>query len=177
METAALSLAVGLFAGAIGGAYAMTIVYGDGPSERIAPSERCPPPPPCEPCLPAPSCPTAVPMVELDEDALPPVDLPVAAEVGLPQSAVNLAMKGFARESEVCRAGASGTLVLDLTVTASTGLGRISGLETVLAEGDARSALPCLEAAAKRVQFEWSAGEGRARLRYPLSLEARGTVP
>lgn len=172
VETAALFLGIGLFAGAIGGAYAMTIIYGEPPSERIAPSERCPPPPPCERCPPAPSCPTAVPMVELEEGDIVPLELPNPQETGLPESAVSLAMNGFARESSPCRTEeTSGTIVLDLTVTASAGLGRISKLLRVSSEGSADQALPCLESAAGRVQFEWSGSDGRSKLRYPMSLE------
>lgn len=172
VETGALFLSLGLFAGAIAGAYVMTVIYGEPPSERIAPSERCPPPPPCEACPPVPSCPTAVPMVELDEDDIAPIEVPNTTEAGLPGSAVALATRGFAREVESCRGGeASGTIVLDLTITASAGIGRISAINSVSAEGGGDRALPCLESAAARVQFEWTSGEGRTRLRYPLSLE------
>ena len=175
---AALSLVLGLFVGAVGGAYVMTVIYGEPPTERIAPSERCPPPPPCEACPPVPSCPTAVPMVEMGEDELAPIEVSPAQAAGLPGSAVALAVKGFTREVETCKGGdSSGDIVLDLTITASAGLGRISALSEGSASGMASKAMPCLEAARARVQFEWATGEGQARLRFPLSLDAAAPSP
>lgn len=112
-------------------------------------------------------------MVEMTgDDEVTAIEVPGTNEAGLPSSAVALAVKGFSREIEICRGGAaSGMLVLDLTITASAGIGRISSMTEVSASGTGSASLPCLEAASRRVQFEWSSGEGKTKLRYPLSLD------
>ena len=67
-----------------------------------------------------------------------------------------------------------GTVLLDLTVTATGGQGFISDASMVERSGDAVSSSElehCLLEAARRAKFEWSAEDGEAHVRLPVALK------
>ena len=67
-------------------------------------------------------------------------------------------------------AGAAGSLLLDLTVTASSGVGHISSTDIAVRETTDEAIGPCLLEAAERVQFDWPSADGQSQLRYPVRI-------
>jgi hypothetical protein len=183
------TLGVGLIAGGVIGAYAMTVVY--GPHAPIEPTKlQCPPCPACAVASAAacPVCPgpdddtapgaSASPSPADTVTAATPETLDIPTEPrlpGLPASALRLASAGFTREIAPClekaRAdGLRGTVLLDLTVTSTGSVGHIPAVELVRADATAADVGPCLVEAARRVHFEWRDEDGQTRLRFPVAL-------
>ncbi len=183
-----LTLGVGLIAGGVVGAYAMTVVYGQR-STSLEPSKmQCPPCPACTTAAaPCPICPApgddgtarpapASPAPDETVEAIVPETLDAIPRLpGLPASALKLASAGFAREIEPCMEkarteGLRGTLLLDLTVTSTDAVGHIPAVELVRADPTAAGIHACLVEAAGRVHFEWKDEDGQTRLRFPVQL-------
>jgi hypothetical protein len=171
-----LVLGVGLIVGGLAGAWATSAVHGSGGERPPGPSSACPPCPVCsaeKPALPP------VPERDVDEIAAedePEVDLPSdPARAGLPASAVKLASAGLQREIAACLAlpevqGEYGALLLDLTITATGGIGHIREVGVVRREGEISRVEACIDEGARRVQFDWGGGDGESRLRYPVQV-------
>jgi len=175
-----LALAFGLLSGGIVGAYATTTVYGR--RQQSEPVKTCPVCPVCEVCPPPADCavpppipvgpPPSIGSIEIEPL---PVDPDAPPKPGLPATAIGLASAGLRREIEPCleaaRArSARASLLLDLTVTATSGIGHIRAVDVVRAEGDAEELAGCLVSAATRVQFDWSQDDGESRLKYPIKV-------
>lgn len=191
-----MTLGVGLIAGGVIGAYAMTVVY--GAHAPLEPTKlQCPPCPACAvataaPCpvcpagnddtaaaggaSPAPGDPAPSPGDTVAAGTPDTVDVPPEPRLpGLPASALRLASAGFTREIAPClekaRAdGLKGTILLDLTVTSTGSVGHIPAVELVRADPTAADVGPCLVEAARRVHFEWRDEDGQTRLRFPVAL-------
>lgn len=183
-----LTLGVGLIAGGVVGAYAMTVVYGDR-SAALDPSRMQ-----CPPCPAIAAAPSPTPCPIRPDDATGPsasaspetvtAEAPEALEVpteprlpGLPASALRLASAGMAREIEPCVTAAraanhTGTILLDLTVTSTGSVGHIPAVEVVRADPEVADLGPCLTQAARRVHFEWRDEDGQSRLRFPIAITA-----
>lgn len=176
-------LGFGFLAGGLVGGYAVSVVYGDGDRPATTPPQTAPCPvcPVCAPQRPIED-PGRTPDEQVEpEEIEPPEEIEVPQEAtrpGLPASAVRLASGGFQRESATCieqanAAGTNGSLLLDLTVTATGGIGHIRELGVVKKTGEVGALETCLGEAAKRVQFEWRSGEGESKLRYPVQVGSR----
>lgn len=181
-----LVLGFGLLAGGIIGGYATSLVYGQREAPRPPPPQvtptgapSCPPCPVCPPSRPDLAAQDA-PEVDAPEEVPPLEELELpqeAARPGLPASAVRLASTGFQREIAPCIQQArdtalAGTLLLDLTVTATGGIGHIRDVGVVRREGSVEALETCLVEAAGRVQFDWGSGDGESKLRYPVQVGA-----
>jgi hypothetical protein len=179
-----LVLAFGLLSGLIIGAYATTMVYGQRTPRRPEPSTAapsCPPCPECARCPPPVDCEAPPPVVAADDptgmmdpSGEDPID-PGTRRPGLPASAIGLASQGLRRELAPCREraraeGISGSVLLDLTITATNAVGQIRSAELLQAVDGADAIGACLIEAARRVQFEWPHADGESRLRYPVRL-------
>ncbi len=168
-----------LLLGALVGAYAQRVLYGQVRAElnpAPAPKPYCPPAPECPVCPAPPDCgelgvipreDSAPSMLPAEDDTDPPA--PVR---GLSPSVIPVAKAAFSRAREGCLGfedGPSGFVVLDLTVTATSGQGRIS--ELALRGGPAvpPTLRECLKRVALRTTFPW-AEEGQLRLKYPLKI-------
>lgn len=93
----------------------------------------------------------------------------------MPASAIQMASAALKRELEPCiksaeAEGISGTLLLDLTITATSGVGHIQGADVVDTKGAVDGIEECLLDAAARVQFDWTQADGETKLRYPVRL-------
>jgi len=185
-----LPLGVGLIAGGVIGAYAMTVVYGQHQRGPEPAKVICPPCPACVAPPPSPGVASAGGEDDTTPETGPSpgasatpagpetLDLPTEGRVpGLPSSALKLASSGFTREIAPCLDQArtenmSGSLLVDLTVTSTDGIGRIRDLGVIKADATAAGLQPCLLEAARRVHFEWTNGDGESRLRYPIGLKS-----
>lgn len=181
-------LAFGLLAGGVVGAYATTTVYGQRSPPPPAPkAAACAPCPVCPTCPPPVDCaaPPAVGSDEITDLVEAPADPVVGLEpeigaqqwrgAGLPASAIGMASKALSREIQPClqtarEAGASGSMVLDLTVTATGGVGHIRHAEVASSDTEDPDLAPCLIGAAGQVQFDWPDADGESRLRYPVRV-------
>ena len=176
MQRTLLVLAFGLLSGGIIGAYATTTVYGKRQPPPKAKALKCPACAECAACPPPQDC-DAPPPVVIADDLAPVIgegpDEPAdPTRPGLPASAIQLASTALARELGPCRTnaqetGAAGTLLLDLTITATVGVGHIRTADVVKSDaGDAMDA--CVLDAVARVQFQWAQADGESKLRYPV---------
>jgi hypothetical protein len=178
----ALALASGLIVGVILGAYVTSSIYGSKEEKEAAiiGAVKCPQCPVC----PAPTAPLKEAR-EDEEEA--PSGLPVKTSTrpreievpsgrpGLPASAIRLASEALKRELQPCvetarAGGAHGAVVLDLVITATSGLGHIRQASLANMEGALAGFEGCAIDAAKKVQFEWHEDDGESRLRYPVQL-------
>jgi hypothetical protein len=178
----ALAVASGLIAGVVLGAFVTSSIYGTKEEKEAAiiGAVKCPPCPTC----PAPSVPPKEAR-EDEEDA--PGSLPMktstrAREIelptgrpGLPASAIKLASEALRRALEPCietarAGGAHGAVVLDLVITATSGIGHIRQASMSNIEGAFGGFEGCAIDAAKKVQFEWHEDDGESKLRYPVQL-------
>lgn len=186
-----------LLAGGALGSYATRVIYG----ESVAPIDPAPPRArPCPVCRECPICPPPEdcvvaegrepegdsPEVVRTATAVAPVELLVPASEepdrerlhGLPASAIQLATTTVRAAVAPClepavRGEARGTILLDLTVTATGGQGFISEAAVYERSSDARETRgvePCLVENARRARFEVSADDGEARFRLPVRL-------
>ncbi|MBK6684336.1 MAG: hypothetical protein IPG45_07670 [Deltaproteobacteria bacterium] len=169
-----------LLVGAAGGSLATRALYGDGGGVVVpTPPTRpeCPICKECPACPPPPDCgdlgvvPTETPPPTiLGEDGPTP-----EAKPGLPASVIKPAGTAVEVLIEPCLTakeaeGLSGTVVLDLTVTATGGQGFISEVLITRRVGAVESVEPCLSDAAKRARFEWSEGEGELKFKLPVKV-------
>lgn len=172
-----------LVGGAVG-AYATRAIYGDSPEniDPVTPRQKicptcecpvCPPPPDCGDVNGVPTS-TAPRAILIPEDEEPDRH----TKPGLPASAVQLATGSVRTEVRPCLATipyeVHGTVLLDLTVTATGGQGFISDASMVERSGDAVSSSElehCLVEAARAAKFEWSGEDGEAHVRLPVALK------
>lgn len=185
-EAARLFFAAGLsmLAGGAIGSYATRLIFG-GSTENIdpvTPRQKICPPCECPMCPPPPDCGdvNAVPTSTAPRAILLPEDDEVDRDKrpGLPASAVQLATKQVREETKAClnalQVEVHGTLLLELTVTATGGQGFISDASMIERSGDAVSSNDlehCLLDAARRAKFDWPAEDGEAHVRLPVALK------
>lgn len=173
-----LAVGSGVIAGGILGAYVTTTIYGERVDVPPAPAPvLCPPCPVCRAVsssTEAEGLRAVVPAVDPDQPP-PEVEVPEIARPGLPASAVRMASAAFEREVAPCLSGGGGgegMVVLELTVTATGGIGHIRELEITRREGMVGEIEACAGEAARRVQFEWPSGDGESKLVMPLKLRS-----
>lgn len=173
-----------IIAGGAIGAYATRSIYGesaalvhpvqirDRPCPACAECPICPQAPDCEDrgLVPTSTAPRAI--------LLPDTDEPEQKRPGLPATAIRLASDRVRIEVAACveeslRTGAQGTVLLELTVTATGSKGFISEANlatrssgTVSSESIDR----CLIEGARRARFDWPEDDGEAHLRLPVRL-------
>lgn len=176
-----LSLIVG---GALG-AYATRSVFGE-PAAGVHPvavrekaCPECPPPPTCPPppdcgehgIVPTSTAPRGMLLPDPDEPER-------ERRPGLPASAIRRAQERVQAEVAACtpdaiREGATGLVLLDITVTTTSTEAVIGEANIAGQSGGARVSEElerCLIDAARRARFEWSGGEGEAHFRLPVKL-------
>lgn len=169
-----------LLVGAAGGSLATKALYGDGGGVVVpAPVARpeCPVCKECPACPPPPDCgelgvvPTTPPPPSGEGEEGPPPD----QKPGLPASVIKPAGTAVETLIEPCLTakeaeGLSGTVVLDLTVTATGGQGFISEVLVTRRVGAVDAIEPCLTGAAKRARFEWPTSEGELKFKLPVRV-------
>ncbi len=167
--------------GGAAGVFATRTLYGDT-DQQVSPAHtkqlQCPPPVPCPVCPPPPDCgeTSLVPTggEEIAVEALPELQEPKNNVPGLPSSALKLANAAVLAEVEPCLSSTVATLpgvaLLDLVVTASAGVGKISEVSLSRATGGAQSLQTCLEEAAKAARFEWDGADGELQFKLPLRV-------
>ena len=182
MQRTFLVLAFGLICGGIIGAYATTTVYGKRRVAAPQPAPSCPACPVCPTCPPPVDCDAPPPVVSptaparMFDDPEDPIPDPGASRrPGLPASAIGLASRALMRAIEPCRTSStgpdeSGSLLLELTITATSGVGHIRQTDVNQSEGDLEVFQSCVLEAAAEVQFEWTGEDGESRLKYPVRL-------
>ncbi|MEM7675751.1 MAG: hypothetical protein AAF449_07070 [Myxococcota bacterium] len=170
--------AASLLTGGALGSYATSALLG-GAAEQVRPA----PPPPvaeckCDPQAPPPVDPLAgrgitEGLTEIEGGA--PADRQGQGVLpGLPPSALNRARSEAQRLLTPCAASpdalGEGTLVLELTVTATGGVGFIKQAQVVDLSGDAEWARSCVMDQVRRVRFDWSGADGQQTLKLPLRV-------
>jgi hypothetical protein len=181
-----------LIAGGILGAYVTSSIYGSKEEHEAAVlgTVKCTPCPVCQAAVPSPSTLPIKPAPEEDDDNPTPhprtstksgvksasaePDLQ-PGRPGLPASAIKLASEALRRELGPCietarAADGHGSLVLDLVVTATSGIGHIRSAALASVSGALGGLDGCAIEAAKRVQFAWTEDDGESKLRYPVTL-------
>ncbi|MBI2376657.1 MAG: hypothetical protein HYV07_21855 [Deltaproteobacteria bacterium] len=165
LASASMLLGVGI------GAYGSRLVYGHAAPIDPEPRVECPP---CPECEAEPEERVADLVVLGQEPELPAADTPPPLP-GLPVAALDRAGRALASATTACWGGApSGTgLVLDLTVTATHGEGRVRTLRTLKTNGcEAAACDPisqCISEAARALRFAWEGSDGETHLVWPLS--------
>jgi hypothetical protein len=170
------------------GVWATRAIYGEG----IAPVDPAPVrPKPCPPCGECPVCPP--PPDCGDRGLIPTSTAPKALLVpdddepnrdrkpGLPARAIQLATTTVKQSVASCveeakRTGAEGTILLELTVTATGGQGFISDAALAGRSEDARNTMTiesCVLEGARTARFDWGNDDGEVRFRLPISLSNR----
>ncbi len=136
------------------------------------------PPPSCAPC---PVCQepteTAVvppPITETATLAAPgpkPLDLG-PAKAGLPAQAISLASGAVTGQLGPClnTPNANGTLVLELTVTATGGQGFIREVLIGRRTGNVAPVEDCVLVGAKRARFDWAGADGELKFKLPVRV-------
>jgi hypothetical protein len=193
-----LFLGFGLVAGGILGAYATSTLYTSREEKEAAMvlATKCPACPACPtaaslPIRPAPEAPDDLdtPVASLKKGSTATgtgaaagtspakgEELPTAPQKpGLPASAIKLASEALKREIAPCieaakTADGHGTFVLDLVVTATSGIGHIRSASLGSVSGSLAGLDACALESARRVQFAWPEDDGESRLRYPVQL-------
>ena len=171
------------------GAYAMSTLYGrqvpigQGPAElgEARKSRVCPPCPHCKTCLPPVDCKVAPPVIAPgDETGMMEHQSDVVAnergKAGLSAKAMVLAIKSLNVGVQNCRSSTTaaawaGSVVLDLTVTATGGWGRISNASVIQTDGQVAGFGQCLINAAGETQFEWTFSDGEGKIRQAFSAK------
>jgi hypothetical protein len=175
---------ISMIVGGVIGSYVTGLVYGDSPGEidPVTPRQKICPPCECPACPPPPSCGdlNGVPTSTAPRAILVPEDEEVDRDKkpGLPASAVQLATSKVRAEVASCFANlpfeVHGTILLDLTVTATGSQGFISDASMIEKSDDVVSSSElehCLVDAARRTKFEWNAEDGEAHVRLPIALK------
>ena len=184
-----LGCTISFVLGGAAGVYGLRTLYGDidpvDPARERTP--ECPSPPPCPACPPPVDCGL--------QGRLPPADAPFetfedesdtdssddpsweedASMAGLPASAVPLAHAAVKSEIETCfelleDPAPSGIALLQLTVTATGGVGFVTEALVTRATGGAAELAGCLGEAARRARFVWKGPDGRLNFKLPLSV-------
>lgn len=159
-----------LVVGAALGSYATAALFGSSETVNVNPQKA----PPAEPCrceipMPEPVDPLATSRVgegitEIDAPRLP----------GLPRSALELATRAAHEQFGPCATSSAavgqGTLILELTVTATGGQGFVKDGGVVDRTGETEWAEQCMMRRLPAVRFEWSGGDGQQTLKLPLRV-------
>jgi hypothetical protein len=173
------------------GAYAMSTLYGRSPDAEPRPSalvaqqleSQCAPCPACRTCAPPVDCDVSPPVIGPQEtrhlmelEGQDGVDTP--SKPGLPVSALQAAVRGVKSRLETCTSATvavawSGSLVADLTVTATAGVARISNARIIQTEGEVDGFGSCFLDAAQAFEFEWPHEDGEGRVRQAFSVQAK----
>ncbi|MBI4816425.1 MAG: hypothetical protein HY791_09205 [Deltaproteobacteria bacterium] len=161
-----LLICAGMLVGAAIGAYGTKVVYGENP--RPTATAACP------------SCPACVAQTDEQptdvevfgtEPELPNAGSPPPP--GLPVSALERAGRAVDGAIGACWSGIDrGTaVVLDLTVTATSGQGWFRAVRAVKApecDGGRCPAVECIETASRQATFAWEGADGETHLVWPL---------
>lgn len=173
-----------LVAGAVGGAYGTRVIYGDGASGPVEPAphtiRECPPCPACPACPPAPDCGdvSLIPAQGGDDQADPRPDTaqPIEpAKPGLPAHAIQQALAavrlavGPCLEPEASQ-GASGMLLVDLTVTTTGTTGEVVDAIITQRTGSVEAVESCVQDQAVTARFPYQGPEGEQKVKLPLAV-------
>jgi hypothetical protein len=166
---------VSLLLGGAAGAYATRVLYGEPESVAINTPQAAE----CAPCPVCPVCPQPAPL-----DLIPTSTgtsttagaAPVAPSApGLPAAAIRVANQTVGAAIQPCLTstmaeGVDGTVLLDLTVTASAGEAVFSEVAFARKVGNVEPVERCLRDRIGSARFAWH-GEGRGKLRLPVRID------
>jgi hypothetical protein len=172
-----------LVVGAVGGAYGTRVIYGDGAQSPVEPAPRpireCPACPACPACPPPPECGevSLLPTQGNDPTAPPPETPPPLepARPGLPAHAIQQALAAVRLAVGGCLApdaaqGASGMLLLDLTVTTTGTTGQVVEALVTQRSGSVEAVEGCVQTSAKSARFPYQGPEGEQKVKLPLAV-------
>jgi hypothetical protein len=189
MQRLLATLVFGALCGGIIGAYAMSTLYGrrvssSRPSDLGPQSPdqlACPLCPKCPSCPPPVDCKVEAPVIAPGQDTSIMEDLgegltDVRAKPGLSANAMVLAVSSLKLGVQDCQTSTlasewSGSVVLDLTITATAGWGRVREAVVVQSDGEVLEFGQCLIEAAQNTKFEWLFSDGEGRLRQAFSVK------